>query len=244
MKSVAIKSAIVEKLKEQILSMEGFRHIEAQGVNTGLGCIEHAFPRHVFPTGVIHEFISPAMEHRAATTGFMAGLISRLMGETAPCLWISTKRMLFPPALQLFGVDPNRIIFIDLTKEKDVLWTIEEALKCDTLSIVVGELNEISFSQSRRLQLAVEQSRVTGFMHCHRPDKIHHTTAVARWKVSPLASMFTDDMPGVGFPRWNVELLKIRNGRTGAWELEWSSNRFKQLHQHPSASGIRLDRTA
>ena len=36
-------------------------------------------------------------------------------------------------------------------------------------------------------------------------------------------------MPGVGFPRWNVELLKVRNGKPCTWELEWSEGQFKTV---------------
>ena len=38
-----------------------------------------------------------------------------------------------------------------------MLWVIEEALKCEGLAAVIGEIKELSFTQSRRLQLAVEK---------------------------------------------------------------------------------------
>jgi len=41
---------------------------------------------------------------------------------------------------------------------------MEEALKCESLSAVIAETPEISFTVSRRLQLAVEQNRVTSFI--------------------------------------------------------------------------------
>jgi protein ImuA len=40
-----------------------------------------------------------------------------------------------------------------------------------------------------------------------------------------------DDMPGVGFPRWNVELLKVRNGKPGSWQIEWKAGKFLHLPQ-------------
>src|SRR5690606_13935094 len=110
-----------------------------------------AFPNGIFPTGAIHEFISPGSEEAAATNGFISGIIGRLMQQKGTCLWISTKRTLFPPALKLFGIEPDRVIFIDLPRPKEALWAIEEALKCDALSAVVGELRELSFNESRRL---------------------------------------------------------------------------------------------
>jgi len=33
----------------------------------------------------------------------------------------------------------------------------------------------------------------------------------------------------VGFPRWNVELLKVRNGNPGAWKIEWSAGSFRPV---------------
>ena len=36
-------------------------------------------------------------------------------------------------------------------------------------------------------------------------------------------------MPGVGFPRWQVDLLKVRNGNPGSWTVEWSKRRFNTI---------------
>src|SRR5690606_40358249 len=55
----------------------------------------------------------------------------------------------FPPGLKRFGVEPDRVIFIDLKREKDVLWAMEQGLKCSTLSAVVGELQEIGRASCR-----------------------------------------------------------------------------------------------
>jgi protein ImuA len=154
------------------------------------------------------------------------------MQHGGACLWISVSRTLFPPGLKAFAVEPDRVIFIDLKREKDVLWVTEEALKCEGLSAVIAELREISFTESRRLQLAVEQSRVTGFILRSDPRKLSATTSVARWKISPLPSEPKDGLPGIGFPRWQVELLKVRNGNPGSWQIEWSAGRFMEVGEH------------
>ena len=230
MKPQAAKTDIIQQLQKEILSLQGFNAKSgSQQLNTGLGAIERAFPGHAFPTGAVHELLSLAPEDAAATSGFMAGLLSRFMQSRGACLWISTGRMLFPPALKVFGIEPERIIFVDLTREKDALWAIEEALKCDALAAVVGELKEVSFAESRRLQLAVEQSRVTGFIHRYYPRNENPTACVSRWKISPLPSMPEEGMPGVGFPRWNVRLLKVRNGKPGAWQIEWTADGFRHI---------------
>jgi len=43
-------------------------------------------------------------------------------------------------------------------------------------------------------------------------------------------------MPGLGFPRWNIELLKVRNGQPGSWEMEWAADRFIEISK-PIAAG-------
>ena len=227
---VSAKKNVIEKLQKEILSLQGFNApADGQHIDFGLGAMESAFPNKTFPTGSVHEFISTAPQDAAATTGFMSGLLGSLLQKGGVCLWISTRRTVFPPALKTFGIEPHCVIFIDLIKEKDVIWAVEEALKCDALAAVVGELKEISFTESRRLQLAVEKSKVTGFLHRNNPRSVNTLACVCRWKITPVASELEEDMPGVGFARWNVDLLKVRNGEPGSWQMEWAAGQFKHV---------------
>jgi len=222
-----IKKSIVSQLQKEILKWQGFKPpVTNSASNFGLGAIEAAFPNGIFPTGAIHEFVSTQPEHAAASCGFVTSLLAVLMQNNGACLWISRSRNIFPPALKTFGVEPDRIIFIDLHKEKDVLWATEEALKCKGLAAVITEVGELSFMQSRRLQLAVEHSQVTGFIIRNSDFKLSTTACTARWKITPLPSQLGEGMPGVGFPRWHIELLKVRNGNPGSWKIEWLADRF------------------
>ena len=224
------KADIIAQLQRDILSLQGFRSTaKSTAADLGLGPIKHAFPNATFPTDAIHEFLSGAAEHSAATAGFISGLLGRLMQNTGACVWISTARSLFPPALKVFGIEPDQVIFVTMERERDVLWAMEEALKCRGLAAVVGEIKELSFMASRRLQLAVEQSNVTGFIIRHQPRYTGVTACVSRWQITPLPSELEAGLPGIGFPRWQVSLLKIRNGRPGVWQVEWSGGRCNLL---------------
>lgn len=225
----AERSEIIAQLRKDLLPLQGFRPTSANGaLDMDLGPIKNAFPNASFPLGAIHEFLCAGAEDAAATGGFVGGLLAALMRTGGATIWISSSRTPFPPALKFFGIEPDSIIFVNLKKDKDVLWAMEEALKCDGLAAVVGEIQEMSFTVSRRLQLAVEQSRVTGFILRHHAHNVNTTTCVSRWKISPLPSKLEEGMPGIGFPRWNVELLKIRNGHPGRWEIEWVG-RFRHI---------------
>jgi len=106
------------------------------------------------------------------------------------------------------------------------------------LTAVVGEMKEISFTASRRLQLAVEQSQVTGFILRNNFRNLNTTACVSRWKITSLPSEAVDDLPGIGFPKWRVELLRIRNGRSGVWDVQWMNGRF---HQTPDIKYMEPD---
>jgi protein ImuA len=99
-------------------------------------------------------------------------------------------------------------------------------------------MREISFTASRRLQLAVEQSKVTGFILRNNAARLGTTACVSRWKVSSLPSKAIDGLPGIGFPQWRVELLRVRNGQPGVWHLQWRKKCFVHISGYDPASTI------
>jgi len=226
------KHDIIRQLQQDILPLQGYRPpVQGQSPAFGLAPVEASFPNKCFPTGCIHEFLAMNVEQAAATAGFTAAVTGTLMDKSGVCIWIGRKIEVFPRALAEFGIGPERVIFITPKTDLHAAWAMEEALKCEGLAAVVGHIRDIDFMTSRRLQLAVEKSRVTGLILRHQPRQANPIAAVARWQVSPLQSLLEDDLPGVGFPRWQVELLKVRNGRPGKWTLEWSSRGFKILNE-------------
>jgi len=222
------KANIIAQLQRDILPLQGFKPT-SEKMTMGLGAIEQAFPNNSFPLGAVHEFICPDAEAISSTGGFIASILSKLMQNDSASIWISSSQNIFVPALPSFGINPDKIIFINLKNQKEILWAMEEALKCEGLAAVIGEIPELSFTFSRRLQLAVEQSRVTGFIIQNNPRKLETTACIARWQVNSLPSESYNDMPGVGFPRWNIELLKVRNGKPGTWQIEYAGGKFNYL---------------
>jgi protein ImuA len=223
----AAQSHIIERLRKDILSLQGFATGTRESDSfANLGPINQAFPNNIFPLRAVHEFLIATTEDRAYTSGFIAGMLSTINRTRGVIIWIGSKLQVFPHAFSSLGIDPEKIIFVSLDREKDVLWAVEESLKCEGLSAVIGELHGLSFDISRRLQLAVEKSHVTGFIINRNTKSINPTACVSRWKISSLPSAAYDGMPGIGFPRWNVELLKVRNGRAGVWQVEWNSGKF------------------
>lgn len=227
---------IIARLRQDILCMQGQR--PAAGSLAGkvaLGPMLEAFPGKIFPTGAVHECISATPSAAAATSGFIAGVLGSLMQNGGACVWISPEKVVFPPGLKSFGIEADRVLFVHLKKEKDICWAMEAALQVEGLAGVVSELPNLDFIVSRRLQLAVEKSGVTGFVLRQQPRKLQPTACVSRWQITSQASYHPDSVPGLGFPSWNVELQKIRGGKPGSWRLVWIDGQFREL---PTASVI------
>ncbi len=233
------KEDIMARIQRDILLLQEFKPADDTCNDAGLHLIQQAFPNSVFPVGAVHEFFCETSEEASASCGFISGILSALMKKGGASLWISSLPNIFPPAFSSFDIDAHKIIFIHLKNDKEKLWVLEEALKCDGLSCVVGELNEISFTESRRFQLAVEQSKATAFL-LRRNPKNHATACVTRWQIKTLPGR-SDELPGVGFPRWEVDLLKVRNGKPGSWQMEWREGNFHLVHEPLiiSTEGIR-----
>ncbi|WP_212004212.1 ImuA family protein [Chitinophaga sp. HK235] len=227
MKQPAERNEVIARLRGEILSTRGPVFSSHSHEYPDLGPLNRAFPEHYFPFRGTHEFISHNSETAAATLGFMAAVLSRLMKGPEMAVWVGAHRTLFPPGLKAFCLVPDRIIFVDLVSEKEMLWVVEECLKCNALAAVVGEIPDVHPIAFRRLQLAVEKSGVPCLLHRHRPRSVENTVCTTRWMITPVASITDNGLPGVGYPQWQVALLKVRNGRPGNWQLSWDGQQFQ-----------------
>lgn len=229
---------IIAKLQKQILLHAAKKQYAKEiTLPAELRFLKEHLPLSVFPTGAVHEFIFSKAEDIAATNAFVSGLVSTCIAAKGVVTWISLKPVVFPGVLQLYKIEPEQVIFIHPANEKELLWVTEEALKCNGLRAVVAELNSLSFINSRRLQLAVEKSNVTGFV-LTSSTKTTTNACVSRWKIISLPSEQHNGLPGVGFPTWKVELLKMRNGKPGQWKVEWAADHFKEITETVASATI------
>ncbi|RZJ73147.1 MAG: Error-prone repair protein ImuA [Flavobacterium sp.] len=220
---------IARQLQAKINTMQGLGKSCNDLKTNILTPFASAFTGKIFPTGAIHEFISYEQANAASTNGFITSVISKLMKTGGLCLWIAGTKKVFPHALKHFGLEPDRVIFVNVQSPKDALWIIEEALKCEALTAVIGEVKELSFTDSRRLQLAVEKSGVTGFIHRYCPHSENAVACTTRWKITALPSLIEHNLPGVGYSAWEVQLLKVRNGRPHSWNISWQEKSFVEM---------------
>ncbi|MBB6095650.1 hypothetical protein HNQ60_004541 [Povalibacter uvarum] len=129
--------------------------------------------------------------------------VSRItQGERYVAL-VSPPYIPFAPALKNHGVRLDHLLVIRAEKNTDTLWTLEQTLRCKSFGAVVGWPTSIRDRDVRRLQLAAEAGRSTGFIY--RPP-------VAALEASPAAVRMRLQTNEQGLL---IDVLKCRGTRGG-----------------------------
>src|SRR3984957_19466541 len=165
--AVANPQMLIGDLRRWLARMESHGRASAAVLPFDIAEVDAHVPGGGLQLGHLHEVIEgrAASEDAALATLFAAGFVARLAG---PVLWCLRGRDLFAPALARIGLHPDRVIYCETWKDRDVLPAMEEGLKCRGLAAVVGEATRLSLTASRRLQLAAGESGVTARSLQHR----------------------------------------------------------------------------
>lgn len=155
------RAGLLADLRARIRRIEGAGGEGGRTLAFGIDSVDGHLPDGGLPLGCLHAM---AAEDPGAGTGFAAALLARLATPKMPALWILRGRDLYAPGLAAYGLTPDRLVAVRAVRAVDALWAMEEALRCSTLSAVLGELEGLDLTASRRLQLAAESSGVTGFL--------------------------------------------------------------------------------
>jgi protein ImuA len=215
---------VLDELRDRIARIEQAGRPQRPVVPFGIAAIDARLPRGGLVLGALHEIGGGGLGaiHAAAAALFVAGALARIDGSV---LWCLRTRDLFAPALAGAGLHPDRVIFAEGGDERTVLLCLEEGLRHAGLAGVVGEVARLSMIASRRLQLAAEASGVTAFA-IRRWRTVQETrefgqptAAMTRWRITALPSAPLP-VPGIGRARWQLELVHVRGGEGGVWDVE------------------------
>lgn len=129
----------------------------------GLAEIDQTLPAGGLACGEVHEVSG------SAVGGFAAWLAGRLVrhagGAVLWCVKPGSTSQLYGPGLAAFGLDVGRLVIVRSRRRADMLWAMEESLRCASFAAVIGECDDaINLTASRRLQLAAEAGGTTGFI--------------------------------------------------------------------------------
>ena len=218
--------AEVDRLRREVARIEQGAREAAPVLPFGVAEIDRCLPGGGLMRGALHEVNGkgPDEEDASVPASFIAGLAARL-DPAKQILWCqSGGGDLYGPGLASCGLAPARLLIAHAGNAVDLLWAMEEGLRTRALAAVVGEIADLTGPASRRLQLAAENSGVTAF--ALRRFRVPSATArapnasVTRWCVSPAPSAPAAGEPGLGRPRWRLELWRARGGAPAEWIVE------------------------
>ena len=155
--------------------------------------------------------------------GGVGFVLSTLPGTAAPILWLQDQmsqsesgRPYLPGLLAM-----RAVIHLTLPRAADVLWAMEEGLRCASLAMVIGEVwgapSVLDFTATKRLATRAEASNLPCWLirRAATPDL---SATRNRWRVASLPSLpHPHDPQAPGDPRWQVELFRSRAAHPGTW---------------------------
>ncbi|PNQ04049.1 protein ImuA [Sphingobium sp. SA916] len=175
----------------------------------------------------LHEFAaaSATLSDDAAATLFAAGVAARFAAQPGlTVFWALTSFDLYAPGLQQVGLGPDKVFYAQGQKDSVVLAMAEDALRDGSLACVIAEVKAADQTATRRLQLAASDSQTP--MLLYRRHRVRDrcpltglSSAMTRWRIGCVPSARLPH-PGVGRPRWSVELVRQRNGNPFSLELD------------------------
>lgn len=253
-------------------------HIEAGDVasrplwQSGVGAIDQALPGDGLRRFGVHEFSGETYGDSVAAAGYLLTLLQRLGSETLgsetdassqkPVLWCQTAkaRLQFGPiygaGLTGFGLQAQQFVFVQARSNNDLLWALEDGARSGALSAVIGDVDQVSFTQTRRLTLAAAVADTPVLLLRPHQDR-SASAAETRWRIKtqsgfdqcfvsdpshpsswPKKSRCSGRPNWPGNPCWNVALTRCRGGRTGSFvvEFDYETHRLRLAERVSSRS--------
>ena len=203
-------------------------------ISFGIPGIDRHLPADGLARGALHELVAGNHNDMGAVTDFCVAVLVRLLktrvrSREQLILWcLQNQAMdagdLYPPGLSRLGLDPARVFAVRAKHDSDVLWVMEEALRCCALDAVVGEVKTADLTASRRLQLAAEASGITALLLRPASDVPGPSAATTRWRLTASPSNpcgWAAELKEPGAVCWQATLFRCRGGAPGNWLMEW-----------------------
>lgn len=210
----------LKTLRAQVSAIENERTVgNSDTVSGGAAVIDRILPAGGYRKGVLVDWIAP--------TGCAADFLSLTVAREAArhggaIVIIDPDRQFFPVAAAAMGLPMEQLIVLQSSSQpdagsidQDLLWAIDQSLRCPAVAAVWGPLPKVDDRWSRRFQLSAESSGCLGLFV--RPLSVARqpSWAEVQWLVSPtnkVAGAAKAD-PNLFFTR--LQMVRCRGSHTG-----------------------------
>jgi hypothetical protein len=171
----------------------------AAAVSSGFPALDACLPGNGWPEGALTELYAPVAG--VGELSLLMPLCAQLTHAGRWIVFVSPPHVPYAPGLAAAGLDLRRLLLIESDAGKDTLWTLEQTLRSSRCGAVLAWMQKIDPASLRRLQLACEQGRSSGFLFLPEAAARNASTAALRLRL-------TADAEG----ELDVHVLKRRGG--------------------------------
>jgi protein ImuA len=202
----------VETLRQRVRQVEMAsvlqRPEDAAPIPTGCPALDRLLPDRGWRRGTLVEWLADQPGSGAGTLAMIAAREAALEGGAVVVM--DNRGDFYPAAAAVLGIDLNNLIVIRTKTEKDRLWALDQALRCQGVAAVWAPQEKIDPHTFRRLQLAAESSGALGVL--------------------------VRDQQARGLPTWSsVQLL----ARPGSGRGQGGEDRGERLEVRGRGAGVR-----
>ncbi|APE29431.1 Error-prone repair protein ImuA [Aurantiacibacter gangjinensis] len=200
---------------------------------------EADFPGNALPSSPARSVEIFAGPQDAGAAGFALAQTPR----EGRVLWIQERMVSlekgrpFGQGCERFGCGVDRLVLACSRNTRDLLWAMEEGLRCNSLAAIIGEAwgnpAVLDFTASKRLAMRAERQGVPVFLLRYNAQA-DLSAARQRWRVlSAPSAPHPHDANAPGLPRWHAELFRARDAKPGKWLVQYDRAAHR-LHQVPA----------
>jgi protein ImuA len=193
----------------------------------------HPLPRPAPLSSTVFPGVCESLEEAAAaepadaasTFAFALGRLAALEDArplilVTTALWSRERGRPFARGLRRWGVPPEGLMWLDVRREAEALWALEEALKSGAVAGGLATIEAAPFVATRRLDFAARSGGACAILV--RAEPVGDLSAARRrWRIQGRPSKAGAlDVHAPGVPRFTAELVRRRDGPPRRFELE------------------------
>lgn len=210
---LAGKADVLSTLRTQLRRVESARRPKSQAISSGVQPLDDLLPQAGYPPGSLVEWIDCG---RAAGAHWLAlrGAVAAHRHSGGKVVIVDTEQTFYPPAAIAAGLPAAAIVLLRPQSREDLIWALDQSLRCSAVAAVWGQLANLPDNDARRLQLAAEAGGTLGML-LRPPSAIRQPSwAEVRWQVRGVAPRATASATNSD-RLLAVRLLRIRGAQAG-----------------------------
>ncbi len=191
---------VLDQLRSQIRAVESERNAHGEDrVSSQCVAVDRMLPGAGYARGTLVDWIAPS---GCAADFLSLSVASRACENGGALVVIDPDRQFFPSAAAAMGINMDNLIVLRSAEKpgghiraigQDLLWAIDQSLRCPAVAAVWGPLPKIDDRWQRRFQLSAEASGSMGLFVRPLALARQPSWAEVQWLVSPSTHVCTSE---------------------------------------------------